>query len=457
MGSRLAALGPVGRFSLSLAGVLALTAVAVALATSLVIGRYVEDETVRKTGDSVASHFGTVFSEDVFRTTSQETATKLRPIVVFHFGIYDIVSTRFYGPDGTVVFSYSPNDIGDRPEDPRIGETLAGNSFSERVALYADGRIGRGTGGGEVAGVAPEHAFHAERAVPGAVGPGREVNALESWIPVSFPDGLHGAVVVWRDMAPVDEAVRSMQIATSAIIAFAALLLWVVLRGVYVRSSNEIRERSRELGAALAETERSYDATLSALSSALDVRDSETEGHARRVVQYLELIADELGAAPADRNVLLRGALLHDVGKIGVPDEVLRKPGPLTSAEWATMRRHPSYGARIVAGVPFLESVAAIIKHHHERWDGAGYPDGLRGEEIPLGARMFAVADSYDAMTADRPYRKALDAATARAEVERGSGTQFDPRVVEAFLRIPAARLDAIAPEHSHQHHAAVA
>jgi HD-GYP domain-containing protein (c-di-GMP phosphodiesterase class II) len=148
----------------------------------------------------------------------------------------------------------------------------------------------------------------------------------------------------------------------------------------------------------------------------------------------------------AERNVLLRGALLHDVGKIGVPDDILRKAGPLNSSEWATMRRHPSYGARIVEDIPYLESVAVIIKHHHERWDGAGYPDGLRGDEIPCGARMFAVADAFDAMTADRPYRKALDAVSARAEVLLSSGTQFDPRVVEAFMRIPLERLLAIAP-----------
>jgi putative nucleotidyltransferase with HDIG domain len=248
-------------------------------------------------------------------------------------------------------------------------------------------------------------------------------------------------------MARVDAAVRAMQLSTAAIIGIAAILLWIVLRGVYVRSSVEIRRRSVELANALTATERSYDATLHALSNALDVRDSETEGHARRVVGYVDLIGDELGVLQAERAVLHRGALLHDIGKIGVPDDVLRKAGPLSPSEWATMRRHPSYGARIVADVPSLENVVEIIKHHHERWDGSGYPDGLRGEEIPFGARLFTVADAFDAMTADRPYRKAMDAVSARAEIVRNSGSQFDPRVVEAFMRIPLERLLALAPE----------
>ena len=151
------------------------------------------------------------------------------------------------------------------------------------------------------------------------------------------------------------------------------------------------------------ENERTYEATLAALSSALDVRDTETEGHARRVVRYMELIAEVL-EVPAERHATLRrGALLHDIGKIGVPDRILRKPGPLTEREWETMRSHPDLGARIIANIPFLEEVATIVRAHHERWDGSGYPEGLAEEEIPLGARIFAVADGFDAMTSDRP------------------------------------------------------
>jgi putative nucleotidyltransferase with HDIG domain len=412
MGDMGARVGPVGRFSISLAVILALTAVVVALATSFFIGRYVEDETKQATSSAVAGHFGTVFQEDIFlRQLAPAEMARFEQTVGFHLGVYDVVSARFLDARGQLVYEWT-----------------AAPDLASVHALH-------------LAGIATAD----------------EPRLLELRIPVQFADGVRATVVVARDMARVDEAVRMMQGATSAIIAVAAVFLWLILRGVYVRSSNEIRRRSRELAAALAETERSYDATLSALSNALDVRDTETEGHARRVVQYLRLVADELGVPASERTVLLRGALLHDIGKIGVPDDILRKAGPLTSSEWMTMRRHPSYGARIIAGIPFLDSVAEIIKHHHERWDGTGYPDGLIGDEIPLGARMFSVADSFDAMTADRPYRRGMDAVSARAEILRHSGTQFDPGVVEAFMRIPLERLLRIAPHEAAQPVAEVA
>lgn len=409
MGARV---GPVGRFSISLAVILAVTAGVVALATSFFIGRYVEDETKQATSSAVAGHFGTVFQEDIFlRQLAPAEMARFEQTVGFHLGVYDIVTARFLDARGQLVYEWTAPP-----------------------------------------GLAGAHAQHLA-----GLATADEPRLLELRIPVQFADGVRATVVVARDMARVDEAVRMMQGATSAIIAIAAAFLWLILRGVYVRSSDEIRRRSRELAAALAETERSYDATLSALSNALDVRDTETEGHARRVVQYLRLIADELGVPARERTVLLRGALLHDIGKIGVPDEILRKAGPLTSTEWMTMRRHPSYGARIIAGIPFLDSVAEIIKHHHERWDGAGYPDGLIGDEIPLGARMFSVADSFDAMTADRPYRRGMDAVSAREEIMRHSGTQFDPGVVEAFMRVPLERLLRIAPHEATQPIAEVA
>ena len=243
-----------------------------------------------------------------------------------------------------------------------------------------------------------------------------------------------------------------MQMSTSTIIALAALLLWLVLRGVYVRSSRQIMSQSQALGAALAETERTYDTTLQALSNALDVRDSETEGHSRRVVEYMELIIAELSISPENLSTLRRGALLHDIGKIGVPDNVLRKPAALSDAEWAVMKRHPEHGARIISQIPFLQDVSRIVRHHHERWDGKGYPDGIAGESIPLGARIFAVADSFDAMTSDRPYRRAMSVKDARVEVARCRGTQFDPEIVDAFVGIPVERLVAIADGAPHTH-----
>jgi putative nucleotidyltransferase with HDIG domain len=270
------------------------------------------------------------------------------------------------------------------------------------------------------------------------------VDTLESWVPVLSNGQVIGAVTVWRDIEPLNTALWNIQAGIGLIIAAAAMLLWLILRGVYTRSSKQIVAQSAALREALAETDRTYDATLAALSSALDVRDTETEGHARRVVRYMELIAEGL-KVPADQHATLRrGALLHDIGKIGVPDHILRKPGPLTENEWYTMKTHPDLGAKIIANVPFLEAVAVIIRAHHERWDGIGYPEGLAGEQIPLGARIFAVADSFDAMTSDRPYRRGRPLDEALAEIERCAGTQFDPQVAAAFLAVPLPRIEAI-------------
>ncbi len=190
--------------------------------------------------------------------------------------------------------------------------------------------------------------------------------------------------------------------------------------------------------------ERSYDATLVALTHALDARDKETEGHSRRVVEYTRLLAEQMGVGGSDLKVLCHGALLHDIGKIGVPDAILHKPGPLTDAEWEVMRRHPEIGALMIEDVEYLSEARRILLHHHERWDGHGYPLGLHRFEIPAGARIFAVADTLDAMTQDRPYRRRCSLDEARAEVLRNRGTQFDPAVVEALIAVPEERLLAI-------------
>lgn len=184
--------------------------------------------------------------------------------------------------------------------------------------------------------------------------------------------------------------------------------------------------------------EQAYDNTLEALTAALDVRDRDTEGHSRRVAALALAIAREMQLSPREQQALYRGGLLHDIGKIGIPDSILHKPGPLSDEEWAVMRNHPNLGFQVLNRVEFLQPVTAVVLYHHERFDGLGYPMGLRGEQIPLVARVFAVADAYDAMTSWRPYRPALDSATAVREIVRHSGTQFDPEVVNAFLRVMA-------------------
>jgi putative nucleotidyltransferase with HDIG domain len=204
-----------------------------------------------------------------------------------------------------------------------------------------------------------------------------------------------------------------------------------------------VEERTHEVLAAMAEIRSlsddlraAYDATLAAMLSALDKRDNETQGHSLRVVAYTERLAKEIGIGEPGLTAIRRGALLHDVGKIGVPDAILRKPGKLDRDEWLVMKKHAELGYEMLRDIRFLRDAALIVLTHQERFDGTGYPRGLKGEEIPIGARIFACADALDAMTSDRPYRKALPYERVRQELIDFAGTQFDPLVVEAFLRI---------------------
>ena len=197
-------------------------------------------------------------------------------------------------------------------------------------------------------------------------------------------------------------------------------------------------ERAAEIDKVLEEVENSYRLTLKALVQALETRDFETHGHSERVVTFSLRLGHELGLdKDALRNLEL-GALLHDIGKIGVPDAILRKPTALNEEEWNKMKLHPQHGEKILRNIPFLEYAAQIVAQHHEKWDGSGYPYGLRGEDINFSARIFAVADAFDAMISDRVYRKGRPYKDAVRELERFAGTQFDPLVLEAFKNIPS-------------------
>jgi putative nucleotidyltransferase with HDIG domain len=198
-----------------------------------------------------------------------------------------------------------------------------------------------------------------------------------------------------------------------------------------------ISARTRSLRATMQDLERSYDFTLEAMGDALDLRDAETEGHSRRVTAYSIALAQAIGLDPEQLRTIARGAFLHDIGKIATPDSILLKPGKLDAEEIAIMREHCARGYEMVRKIPFLRDASEIVYAHQETFDGSGYPRGLRDAAIPLGARIFAVADTLDAMTSDRPYRKGLSFAQARAEIIRCTGTQFDPRIVEVFLSLP--------------------
>lgn len=201
----------------------------------------------------------------------------------------------------------------------------------------------------------------------------------------------------------------------------------------------QVEDRTAQLTNALTQLEQSYDDTLEALGSALDLKDAETEGHCQRVTAFTISIAKAMPVPNPYLPILARAAFLHDIGKMAIPDSILRKPGPLTDDEKQIMRKHCQIGYDMLIRIPFLRDAAEIVLAHQEFFDGSGYPRGLKGEQIPLGARIFTIADSLDAMISDRPYRKALPMPHAREEVRRCSGTQFDPKVVDVFMSIPEA------------------
>ena len=198
-----------------------------------------------------------------------------------------------------------------------------------------------------------------------------------------------------------------------------------------------VQERTAALDQMMVALDDAYRATLKALAAALETRDTETHGHSERVVSFSLRLGREINLDPEIRRALEFGALLHDIGKIGVPDSILLKPDKLTDAEWVKMREHPNYGKQILRGIPFLESAARVVAQHHEKWDGTGYPLGLKGEAIDINARIFSVADSFDAMISDRVYRPGRPYEAAAKELDDWSGRQFDPNIVAAFHKVP--------------------
>lgn len=268
---------------------------------------------------------------------------------------------------------------------------------------------------------------------------------LKLWIPLSSSSGtVIGIAEVSKDWSSQQTKVLGISLTIVFLMMLCMLLLFLGLRQLFLRSSRIIESQKTELSAMLVRLRHSYDESLQALSSALDSRDNETQGHSLRVAAYAWLLGKQMGLKGQELEMLYRGALLHDVGKIGIPDAVLRKEGPLDPMEWAIMRTHVNMGVRMLEHIEFLRPALDVVRCHHERWDGLGYPEGLKGTAIPLSARIFAVCDTYDAITSDRPYRSAKSHRTAIEELLRFAGSQFCPDVVTAFLRLPEATLSQV-------------
>lgn len=306
---------------------------------------------------------------------------------------------------------------------------------------------------------------------------------LVTCVPVAAPPGQHWLLLAQIDTASIDRQVQQSertliaasllglvlaslgawwvtQRLTRPLLAFASVMQLMrstgdytikidlhpedsemsVVEGAFQRLIASVRQSQAEL-------ESNYMATLKALVMALDIRDNETAGHSLRVQRYASAIGEVMRLAPALRLQVETGALLHDIGKLGVPDAILRKNGRLEPQEWEEMRKHPEMGRRMVEGIGFLKAATEVVYGHHEHYDGKGYPRGLKGEAIPLAARIFAVADAFDSLTSDRVYRHATGFIEARAEIKACAGTHFDPMVVSAFTHIPDSTLARIRRE----------
>lgn len=320
-----------------------------------------------------------------------------------------VVRIKIWNRQGTIIYSDSPSLMGRTfPIAGELAEALEGETAAEVSSLADDENV-------------------AERQY------GR---LLEVYTPIRFGDSpeVLGAFEVYQDYAPVGREIAAAQKAIYLGISVGLAFLYVVLFYVHRRGAAIIGRQREELVRRSEELKTSYE-ILEALSSALDLRDHATEGHCRRTAELAMIIARELGLSDEQVRQVGQAAFVHDIGKIGVPDAVLAKPESLTEEEWEQMRKHPELGYQMLMKVSSLGDVREIVRCHHERYDGEGYPRGLKGEEIPLGARIFALVDAYDAMTSHRPYRKACSSEDALAELRRCSGSQFDPQVVDAFVR----------------------
>ncbi len=426
---------PYRRFTMILGSFVVLFGLILSIAAILMITNYVLNDTVKITKLEIQEHFAKLpffantfiksegnsenkpTNNSYYSITSEPEedemsgmdhagdaptdSTALDVMVRMHFDVYSIEEANFYFPDGAISFSYQPEMIGKYVPDSKIGdlqEAASGGLVHQRLAGHM----------------------------------------LNLWTPIYNDEKqIMGIVEITRDISVQDADALLVQLGLMAIILVGMAVMFFSLRQVFISSTRTIDQKNSQLKMMVNTIERTYDESLQALSSALDSRDHETQGHSYRVTLYAVRLGQELNLSQEELGFLARGALLHDVGKIGVPDAILLKPSPLTAEEWVIMKSHVNIGYQMLKHIEFLKPSLDLVLYHHERWDGQGYPNQLQGKEIPLFACIFALCDTYDAITSDRPYRKARGYEEALTEINRCVATQFNHEVVQAFLRIP--------------------
>jgi HD-GYP domain-containing protein (c-di-GMP phosphodiesterase class II) len=396
----------------------------IGVALGWVLDRHIERGILREAAEDTADHAQHLIApylqgQDFSAPLSRERYAELDRFFKEKVLSNRVVQVKLWNRQGLLVYSPERELVGRQfPVHGRLRAALRGETVAEISNLQES-----------------EHV--AER--------GRFSQLIEIYSPViSRETGqIVGVYEIYQDASLVQSHLRSSRLALWGTLALGFVLLYASLFAIVRQASRtlvqqnvELRQLSERLGLSLQELEETYLGTLEALSAALDARDRETEGHSRRVTDLTLAVAKAMGFSEKQLVDIERGALLHDVGKIGISDAILHKPGPLTSEEWAEMRKHPELGYKVLQGIGFLQDALPIVLYHHEWYDGSGYPYGLRNGSIPLEARIFAVADAYDAITSERPYRPARSHEEALQEIKRHAGTQFDPQVVEVFLRV---------------------
>jgi len=329
---------------------------------------------------------------------------------------------RLLGPDGTVLYSTEPAEVGERLTVEGLDDAMSGEVVVAAANPHDDPLLAR-----------PDE------------------NALRVLAPVRR--GGDGPVIAvaesLKPFAPISDSVHESQLLIWFAVGLGAVVTIGTIAFIGIRALRELAESDRRvqslndrLQSSLLDIEAQSLGVLQSLSATVDARDRYTARHSLGTTEVAHRIGKSLGLSRGQLGTLERAALLHDVGKIGVPEALLLKQGSLTAEEFDRVKEHSEVGARILETIPFLADIVPVVRHHHERWDGGGYPDGVTGENIPLLARVLAVADAFDAMVSERPYRAPVRRESAIAEVERCAGTQFDPAVVEAFMKCVGGRSD---------------
>lgn len=399
-----------GAFRLTLLSRFTLASALLAVILALVLGAFVAAQAMQaglndaaattvQAADSLLNPF--LVKGDFVYPLWPARVTTLDSLITPHVLENGIEHVRLWSPEGNVVYSSTHEEIGkDIPRPAELAPALSGRP----VAAIRPAPAGNRKGSAKVLTI------YAPVRLVGATSP-------------------NGAYEVSLNAAPLLAQIRTARIRAWMLVLGGTTLLYATLIGLVIRTSRGMVRKTRELNDA-------FEGTIRSLAAAIDAKDAYTGGHSSEVSRHAEAIARALHRPSDEVNAARIAGYLHDLGKIGIPDHILRKAGPLDLDERKKIRDHSRIGYRIVKPIPVPEKVKEAVLHNHERWDGGGYPDGLREEEIPIIARILMVADAYEAMTSSRPYRRALDRDEAITQLRAESGKQFDPNVVDAFIRV---------------------